>query len=196
MCIKVVEEDPKWLNDVPNKFKTQEIYYKAVCVDPSYLEFIPIHCKTQEMCIKALEKAPLMLWCVPDHLNIRAMCERAVEKYTLALEYVPDHLKTKKMRERVVEKYPWALEYVPDWFVKCEELNLWHDYLYHNNDRFVCFYHNKYDRFIKWCNGYQKRKAQKAKIKEELMPIAWHASRWWDWCVPENKKKKRQKNCF
>ena len=191
-----------------------------MCVDPSYLEFIPIHCKTQEMCIKALEKAPLMLWCVPDHLNIRAMCGRAVEKYTLALEYVPDHLKTqamcekavqkypyelefvpdyyktKKMRERVVEKYPWALEYVPDWFVKCEELNLWHDYLYHNNDRFVCSYHNKYDRFIKWCNGYQKRKAQKAKIKEELMPIAWHASRWWDWCVPENKKKKRQKNCF
>ena len=27
---------------------------------------------------------------------------------------------------------------------------------------------------IKWDNGHQKRKAQKAKIKEELMRIAWH----------------------
>ena len=26
------------------------------------------------------------------------------------------------------------------------------------------------------------------------MPIAWHPPRWWDWCVPEDKKKK-QKNC-
>ena len=21
------------------------------------------------------------------------------------------------------------------------------------------------------------------------MPIAWHPSRWWDWCVPEDEKK-------
>ena len=26
------------------------------------------------------------------------------------------------------------------------------------------------------------------------MPIAWHPSRWWDWCVL-NDEKKRQKNC-
>ena len=25
------------------------------------------------------------------------------------------------------------------------------------------------------------------------MPIAWHPSRWWDWCVPEDKKKKDRK---
>ena len=27
------------------------------------------------------------------------------------------------------------------------------------------------------------------------MPITWHPSRWWDWCVPNDEKKKRQKNC-
>ena len=32
--------------------------------------------------------------------------------------------------------------------------------------------------FIKWHEGYKKRKAQKAKIKEELMPIAWHPPSW------------------
>ena len=26
----------------------------------------------------------------------------------------------------------------------------------------------------------KKWKAQKAKIKEELLPITWHLSRWWD----------------
>ena len=32
-----------------------------------------------------------------------------------------------------------------------------------------------------------------AKIKEELMPIAWHPLRWWDWCVPEDEKKETEK---
>ena len=36
------------------------------------------------------------------------------------------------------------------------------------------------------------KKAQKAKIKDELMPIAWYPSRWWDWCVPEDKKKETE----
>ena len=35
----------------------------------------------------------------------------------------------------------------------------------------------------------KKRKAQKAKIKDELLPVTWHPSKWWDWCVPENEKK-------
>ena len=39
MCIKAVEENPRWLQDVPGKFKTQEIY--------------------EEMCKKAVEK---VLW--------------------------------------------------------------------------------------------------------------------------------------
>ena len=36
------------------------------------------------------------------------------------------------------------------------------------------------DEFFEWYNGYEKRKAQKAKINDELMPIAWHPSHWWD----------------
>ena len=47
--------------------------------------------------------------------------------------------------------------------------------------------------FFKWYDGYKKRKAQKASIKEELMPITWHPSRWWDWCVPEDEKNHTEK---
>ena len=39
-----------------------------------------------------------------------------------------------------------------------------------------------------WRDAYIKRKAQKAKIKEELMSVAWHPDRWWDWRVPEDEK--------
>ena len=31
--------------------------------------------------------------------------------------------------------------------------------------------------FFEWCDDYKKWKAQKASIKEELMPIAWQPSR-------------------
>ena len=39
----------------------------------------------------------------------------------------------------------------------------------------------------------QKRRAQKAKIKEELMSIARQPSRYWDWCVPEDEKQEIEK---
>ena len=60
-----------------------------------------------------------------------------------------------------------------------EQVKLWHDYDDYYDD----------NELIKWYDGYQKRKIQKAQIKKELMPIAWHPSRWWDWCVPEDEKK-------
>ena len=28
-------------------------------------------------------------------------------------------------------------------------------------------------------------------ISKELMPVAWHATRWWDWCMAEVEKKKK-----
>ena len=39
-----------------------------------------------------------------------------------------------------------------------------------------------------WYEGHQKRKAQKAKIIEELLPIAWHPNRVMDWCMSEDQK--------
>ena len=79
-----------------------------------------------------------------------------------------------------VKKIPWSLNYVPDWFVTDEQLKIWRD-----DDKYC----NAYG-LIKWYGGYQKRKTQKAKIKEELMPNACHLSRWWGWCVPEDEKQR------
>ena len=76
------------------------------------------------------------------------------------------------MCEKAVEKDPRSLQFVPHWFVT-QQVKPWHN-----------------DDLIKWYEGYQKRKAQKAQMKEDLMPIVWHLSRWWVSCVPDDEKKR------
>ena len=86
------------------------------------------------------------------------------------------------MCEGVVKDEPVALEFVPDWFVTQQQVK----YLWDDDD----WYNNK---LINWYDGHKKRKAQKAKITAELMFIAWHPSRWWDWCVPNDEKQDSEK---
>ena len=52
----------------------------------------------------------------------------------------------------------------PDWFVMQSQTQLWHDDSEYCDD----------DKLVEWYDGYKKRKTQKASIKEELLPIAWH----------------------
>ena len=115
---------------------------------------------------------------VPDHFKTEKMCERAVKDEPETLEFVLDHFKIRKMYDKTVKDFFFA---VCPWLLCAQkQLKIWHD----NND-----YCND-DELSKWNEGHQKRKAQKAKIKEELMPITWHPSRWWDWCVPNDEKKR------
>ena len=96
--------------------------------------------------------------------------------------FIPNHLKTQEMCKKAVEKNLWALEDVPDHFKTkkmCEKAVKDDDC----DD----------DELIDWCNGHQKPKTQKAKFKEELLPVAQHPSRWWDWCVPEDEKEETEK---
>ena len=39
------------------------------------------------------------------------------------------------------------------------------------------------------CNKFKQSKASKKKINEVLLPVAWHPTRWWDCCMPEDEKK-------
>ena len=102
------------------------------------------------------------------------MCNQAVKKSLCALRFVPDQYKTQEMCNEAAEKSPCALCFVPYPFVMqkmCDEEV------------------KKNPCALWWYKGYEQRKAQKAKIKEELMPVAWHPDRWWNWCVPEDEKK-------
>ena len=101
------------------------------------------------------------------------MCERAGEDDLNALEFVLDHFKIQEMYEKSVEVDLLSLKYVPDWFVRKQQIGPWDD-----------------DVIIKWYDGYKKCKAQKTKIKEELLPIAWHPDPVMDWCMREDEKER------
>ena len=111
------------------------------------------------------------------------MCEKVVEKTLCLLKCVPDCFKTKEMCEKEIGKRLGLLKDVPDWLMTQQRIKIWRD-----DDK----YYNDHE-LIKWYKGYQKRKAQKASIKEELMPITWHPSRYWDWCMIEDEKKETEK---
>ena len=95
---------------------------------------------------------------VPDYFRTQEMCERTVEKGSWSLVHVSDQYKTREMCNKAVKKNPWLLEYVPNNFKKTKMKAV-----KKNPHRLS-----------------KKRRAQKASIKEELMPIAWLPSRWWD----------------
>ena len=150
---------------------------------PVWIREIPDILRTQDMCNEAMRIEQYSLAFVPDHLKMQEMCDKAVEIDPFILWHVPDHLKTQEMCIRAVEAGLGLLEYVPDWFVAQGQIKIWHDEYYWHDDVGI----------IKWYEGYQKRKAQKAKIKEELLPITWHPWRNWDWCMSEDEKKETEK---
>ena len=210
MCKKAFEKDPLWLEYVPDCFKTQGMFKKAIEKDPLWLEYVPDCFKKQGMCKRASEKDSWLLRYVPDHLKTQETCTQAVSNNPYLLEHVPDYFKTQKMCKGV-HFYPWLighvpdhfktqemcnkvvkvdpsfLRFVPDWFVSQEQLKLCHDI----DDWLIRWWDN--NKLIKWYDDYKKRKAEKAKIKEELQPITWHPSTYWDWCMSEDEKKKKKK---
>ena len=47
-------------------------------------------------------------------------------------------------------------------------------------------------RLSTWRNNLKQRKLFKKEISKELMPVAWHPTRWWDWRIPKDEKKERE----
>ena len=162
-------------------------------------------CTKPGLWIKAVRRDQYALGCMPDNLKMQKICNKAMRGNLAAFFSsltVSKHkkcamrllrsthgscmmylitLKRKKCDDRV-QGDSYSLQFVPDWFVTQEQLETWHDDNDYCND----------DELIKWYKRHDKRKAQKAKIKEELMPIAWHPNRVMDWCMPEDEKRRRK----
>ena len=150
---------------------TQEMSHEAVQSDPEMFGYVPNQYKTQEMYHEAVQSDPEMFEYVPDQYKTQKMCNEAVESESWMLKHVSDWFVTQKICNEAVQRAPRMFEYAPDWFVTLQE----------------------FDDVLKLRYAYIKRKAQKAQIKEELMPVAWHPDRWWNWCVPEDEKKELEK---
>ena len=128
------------------------------------------------MCNKAINEDPG--WClpfVPEKFKTQDMCDKAVDEDPFCLEYVHDRFKSQEMCS-VKFSSNGEVGDVPDWFITP------------NIIKYGSFY-----EYIEWFNGYKERKAQKAQIKDELAPIAWHPDRVIDWCFDEDEKKDLQK---
>ena len=164
-------------------YLSQEMCDKAVARNLYTLRFIPDHLKTQEMCNEVMRTMPDAFHLIPDHFKTQGMCIKATEVNLWQLYHVPECFKTQELCNDAVKKKPSSLQYFPDWFMAQGQIKIWH------NDDDYC----NDDEVIEWYEGYQGRMAQKAKIKEELLPIAFHPSRWWDWCIPEDEKKETEK---
>ena len=114
---------------------------------------------------------------VPDQFKTQEMCNDAVDAEPRVLEFVSNQFKTQEMCNDAAGAGPWVLWFVPDHFKTaqmCEEAVKKYPWLLADVGT--------------WYEGYIKRKAMKKNIKEELMPVAWHPDRYWDWCVPEDEK--------
>ena len=147
------------------------------------MKFLPDHLKTQEIWNDAVRMEPFSLLYIPDHFKTQETCDKAVTEDAFYFICVPDRFKAHEMCDNVVRDGTFSLVCVTDWFVTQQQVKLWrYDYDYYD-----------YGRLIEWYNGYKHRKAQKAKIKEELMTIVWHPSRWQDWCVSEDENKRAEK---
>ena len=172
-------ESPWRLYAVPDRFKTKRMYEKVVEDEPEALEFVLDHFKTEKMCEKAVEAVdPYTLEFVPDLLKTQEMCNKAVCIEPTSLVNIPDHFKTEKICDKAVKDGSSSLQFVPNWFITGEWVDMWYDDYYDDSGGYWDDDDDNKDKFLEWYDGYKKRKVQKASIKEELLPIAWHPSRY------------------
>ena len=47
---------------------------------------------------------------------------------------------------------------------------------------------------LAWHIKFEKRKALKKELNEELMLVAWHPRRWWNFCMSEDEEEKKKEN--
>ena len=142
-----------------------------------------------------------MLIYYPDRHKTQRMCDEAIDDCLAALKFVPDWFVTIKM----LEKFHDALNATNDRlsfhedFSKvtflANQMGILGVYLDKNNlDE-----DNNFDeddpetiihvRILALRNKFEKRKTLKKDISKELMPVARHPTRCWDWCLSEDEKK-------
>ena len=131
-----------------------------------------------------MREDPAAFFLVPDRFKTQEMCNEVLEVDPWQLYDVPDYLKTQEICDKAVRDYLFSLQFVPDWFVTQQQIDIWYDndYVFNNDNAIIECY-----------KGYQKQRTQKAQIEKELLLIAWHPSRWWDWYISEDKKEETEK---
>ena len=128
------------------------------------------------------------------------MCDKDVDDCLAVLKFVPDWFVTSKMIKELFtalyadENILYFNEHFGNVVFSCNEMNILNVDLNNINLDDTKYEEDDPDTIIHIivlaCHiKYEKRKELKKKISEELMPIAWHPNRWWNFCVSEDEKK-------
>ena len=153
--------------------------------------YIPDRYKTQEMCDRIISDDPFSIRYVPDQYKTQQMCDKAVDDCLAALKFVPDWFVTSKMIKILFttlyadENIHYFHEDSSNVIYFCNGMGILNIDL--NNINFDDSNYDEEDpdtivliRLLAWHIKFEKRKELIKKISVELMPVAWHPNRWWD----------------
>ena len=148
---------------------------------------------------RVVSKNPFLILYCPDKSITQKMCDEVVDDSLATLRLIPDWFVTSKMIKKLFtalyadEIILYFNEDYSSVVFNCNEMGILNIDLNNIN------LDNNFDeddpdtitliRLLTWHIKLEKRKELKENISEELMAIAWHPKRSWDWRVPEDEKK-------
>ena len=159
---------------------------QAFCFLP--LIYIPDRYKTQEMCDRIISDDSFSLRYVPHQYKTQQMCDKALDHCLAALKFVPDWSVTSKMI-KILFTFLYADENI---FCFNEDSGnvvfIWNgigifnidlnsnnldDTNYEEDDPDIIIH----VRLLVWHTKFEKRKALKKELNEELMLAGWHSKK-------------------
>ena len=126
--------------------------------------FIPNCYRDQKMCNKAIDN---YTWFGPNCYSTQKMFSNVVGTYSSAIQFVGECYKTSQMFNKAIDTCPFMfMNMFVSWILCLCKINI------NIINIIVSYYFYVIYMFL------------------ELMPERWHPTKWWDWCVLEDVKKK------
>ena len=94
MTIFLFANVPRWMREILEHRKTQEMCNEAVEIEPHSLAFAPDGFKTEDMCNKEVGRNAYTLDNVPDYIMMQKICNEAMHENPAPFFLVPDCSKT------------------------------------------------------------------------------------------------------
>ena len=164
------------------------MFDKAVDADPSTIKFVPESYKTQKMCDRVVSEDPFLIVYCHDKYTTQRMYDEAVDDFLAVLIFIRDWFVTSKMIKKLLtalyadDNILYFIEDSGNDIFSCIEMGILN--IDFNNINLNDTNYDEDDpetiihvRLLAWHIEFEKCKALKKKISEELMLIAWHTKR-------------------
>ena len=175
MCHRAVHRCFFVFCSIPDKYKTQEICNLAVSLYFPFIVYCPYKYITEEMCDEAVDNSLVALKLIPDWF----VASKMIKKLFTALYAEENILYVNKDSGDAV----FNCNETCILNIDLNNISLDNNFDEDDPDKII------FVRRLCWRIKFEKRKELKKKIDKELMPVAWHPNRWWNFRVSEDEKK-------